>query len=83
MTTCLAQVVDHLPLGLQLVVAVVLDEAGPALLHGRVLGLRLPAALVRVGGEDGAPGPPGTVVGWHREVEVVAARLWLDAGALR
>ena len=85
MTTCLAQVVDHLPLGLQLVVAVVLDEAGPALLHGRVLSLCLPGALVRVGGEDGlpvAPRPPGSIIGRHGEVEVVACRFWLDAGSL-
>ena len=64
MTTFLAQIVHHLPLGLQFVVAVVLDEAGPALLHGRVLSLCLPGALVRVGGEDGlpvAPGPPGSI----------------------
>ena len=46
MTTFLAQIVHHLPLGLQFVVAVVLDEAGPALFDGRVFGLRLSAALV-------------------------------------
>ena len=83
MTTFLAQIVHHLPLRLQFVVAVVLDEAGPALLHCRVLSLRLPAALVGVGGEDGLPGaPPGSIIGRHWEVEVVSCRLWLDAGAL-
>ena len=83
MTTFLAQIVHHLPLGLQFVVAVVLDEAGPALLHCRVLSLRLPAALIRIRGEDGLPSdPPGTIIGRHWEVEVVSCWLWLDAGTL-
>ena len=76
MITFLAQIVDHLPLRLQFVVAVVLDEAGPALLHCRVFSLGLPCALLRVSGED------GTFIGRDWEVEVVAARLWLDAGPL-
>ena len=77
MTTFLAQIVHHLPLGLQLVVAVVLDEAGPALLHCRVLRLRLPCAVLRVSGEDGA------FIGRDWQVEVVAGRLWLAPGPLR
>ena len=77
MITFLAQIVDHLPLRLQFVVAVVLDEAGPALLHCRVFRLRLPCAVLRVSGEDGA------FVGRDWQVEVVARRLWLAPGPLR
>ena len=76
MTTFLAQIVHHLPLRLQLVVAVVLDEAGPALLDGRMLSLRLPAALIRVSGET----LPGALIGRHWQVEVVPCGLWLAAG---
>ena len=56
---------DYLPLGLQFVTVVVLDEAGPPLLDGGVLRLGLGAAVLGVGGED------GPLVGRDRQVEVV------------